>query len=379
LTASVAPPSGRGVWFSFAYLATWSYLLYGLGNATPYLRAELNLTDFQTGLHASALAVGVLTAGVSADAVGRRVGSLLLDIAVVGFVVGVALVSLAPSLPFSLAGAFCLGFSGGALGTQVNVNLGEAGGGDSRKVMNQANAVAMVTAGAAPVAMGLAASGLHAWRIALLLPIVAAILLSVFRPRVHEERASVRVRRQPLPRAYWFVWVFMAVATAIEFSFVFWGSTIVARQTGISDGDATLLASLFVAGMFIGRAAIGQGFGSSRSPRALLVAGLMIVLVGAGLVWASTFPAASGLGLFLGGLGTAGLFPIGIAEALQRAGRAQLEGSARATLATGTAVLLAPSALGLASDMVGVVGAWPIILGLALAGIAVLAVTPRTD
>jgi hypothetical protein len=41
------------------------------------------------------------------------------------------------------------------------------------------------------------------------------------------------------------------------------------------------------------------------------------------------------------------------------------------------AVLLAPSTLGLASDAVGVVGAWPIILALAVAALGVLAATPR--
>jgi hypothetical protein len=46
-------------------------------------------------------------------------------------------------------------------------------------------------------------------------------------------------------------------------------------------------------------------------------------------------------------------------------------------VASGFATLLAPSALGLAADIVGVAGAWPIVMCLAAAALLVLAVTPR--
>ena len=243
--------------------------------------------------------------------------------------------------------------------------------------MSQANAVAMVTAAVAPVVMGVAASELHAWRLALLLPIAAFALLSVIRPREQFTRSAARTPKARLPRTYWFVWLLLVLGVSIEFSIVFWGSTIVGRRTGVSDADATLLASLFVAGMFAGRAAIWRGFGSRRSPRLMISAGLIVVLAGAMLVWLSTAPVLSALGLFLAGLGTAGVWPIGISVALAVAPNAPLEASARGTFASGIAVLVAPSALGLLSDAVGVVAAWPIVPVLAIAAIAVLAVTPR--
>jgi MFS family permease len=99
-------------------------------------------------------------------------------------------------------------------------------------------------------------------------------------------------------------------------------------------------------------------------------------MLGAGLIWVAALPVLAGLGLFLGGLGTAGLWPIGISVALQSAPRAQFEASARATLASGFAVLIAPSALGLLADEVGVVSAWPVVMLAAAAGLLVVAVTP---
>ncbi len=373
-----APPGMNATWISFSYLSVWGYILYGLGNATPYLRADLRLTDFEAGLHASALAVGVLIAGVSTDLVARRIGSRwLLDLAVADLVLALGLVVLAPNLPISLSGALLLGLGGGILGTDVTIRLNRGPGAETRKLMSQANAVSMVAAAAAPVALGLAAADLHAWRVGLLLPLAAILLLTAIRPRATEARSSVRPPRARLPGGFWFAWLLLVLGVSIEFSFVYWGSTMVAKRTGIAGADATLLASLFVAGMLAGRLAIGRGLGGGRAPRAILAAGLAVVLAGAGLVWIAASPLLSGIGLLLGGLGTAGLWPVGLAVALQSAPKAPLAAAARATLASGTAVLLAPSALGLASDSVGVFGAWPMILAFAAAALVVLAVTPR--
>ena len=373
-----ASPGNRETWTAYAYLSVWAYVLYGLGNATPYLRTDLGLTDFQAGLHASALAVGVLVAGVAADQIARRVGvRWLLDLAVGCLVLAVGLVVLAPNLPVSLTGALLVGLGGGLLGTDINVRLIRPDGTETRRVMGQANALSMITAAAAPVAIGLAVAGLHAWRLALLVPVAAFLALTLLRPRASGARTSARPPRMKLPAAYWFAWLLLVLGVSIEFSFVFWGSTIVANRTGLSSADATLLASLFVAGMFVGRVAVGRGLGAGRAPRGILAVGLAVVLAGASLAWVSTVPILSGAGLFIGGLGLAPVWPVGLTVALQSAPKAPLSAAARATLASGTAVLLAPSTLGLASDLVGVAGAWPIIMALAVAALVVLAVTPR--
>lgn len=374
-----APQSGiRTVWVPFSFLAVWGYVLYGLGNAVPYLRADLQLTEFQAGLHSSALAIGVLAAGIGVDSLVRRIGSRWLpDIAVALLVTGLGLIVFAPALPVSLAGALLLGLGGGTLGIDVNVRLGRAGGSETRRLLGQANALAMVAAAAAPLAMGLAASGLHAWRVALLLPMVAYLGLASIRPREREVRSTVLAPTSILPGTYWLAWLLLLLSVSIEFSFVYWGSTVVGKRTGISSAEATLLASLFVAGMFVGRAAIGRGLGAGRASTRLLATGLCVAMVGATVVWVSTVPALSGIGLFIGGLGIAGLWPIGLSAALQTAPNARLKAAARATLASGGAALVAPSALGLVADNVGVVGAWPIVLILAVCALLVLAVTSR--
>jgi MFS family permease len=373
-------PQLRDTWTAYGYLSLWAYLLYALGNATPYLQADLHLTQFEAGLHGSALAVGVLASGLGADAVGRAVGSRrLLDLAVAFLCSAVVLLVVAPTLAVSLGAALLLGIGGGTVGMHVNIELSRSAEAESRKLLARGNAWSMVTAMLAPLAIGTAATLAGAWRVALLIPVVALAALTLLTAQGDGSRVEVRAPRSSLPRDYWIVWLLLVLAVAIEFSTVFWGSTIVAHRTGVSNAEATLLASLFVAGMLAGRTAIGGGVGARARTRLLLAGGLGLVLLGAGLVAVSTVPLLSGLGLLLTGLGTAGLWPIGLALAMRHAGNAALTASARATLAAGLAVLLAPSALGLAADAVGVVAAWPIVLAIATAGLLVLALAPRNS
>ena len=375
--ATPAASPRRDTWISFAYFATWAFILYAIGIATPYLKADLHLTDFQAGLHGSAFAVGILVAGVIADRLARWLGpNWLPDAGVAVLLIGIALIAFAPALPVSLTGTMLVGLGGATVATDVNVRLSRVGGDGARRLFSQANALAMLMAAAAPVAIGLAAADLHAWRLGLAIPVIGFLALTAVRPREKEERRSVRVPSSRLPRAYWFAWTGLVVAVSIEFSFVYWGSTMIAKQTNILSSDATLLASLFVVGMFLCRAALGSGFGGGRTPRLVMATGLLVVIAGACLVLVSPVPILSGVGLLLGGLGTAALFPVGLSVALQSAPNAQFAAAARATLASGVAVLLAPSALGLAADAVGVAGAWTMIPGLAVAGLLVLVVTP---
>lgn len=368
----------RAKWTTFCYLATWGYMLYGLGNATPYLRDDLRLSAFEAGLHASAVALGILVAGVTADIIGRRVGpSRLLDLSVVYFAVAAVLIVLAPALPVSLCGAFVLGMGGGALTTQVNLQLSQFGQTQSRILLSQANAVSMIAAAAAPMAIGLTASVLHAWRLSMVVPIVWIAALTALRSRDGGASAAENAPKASLPRSYWIVWLLVVLGVAIEFSFVYWGSTVVILRTAISTADATMLASLFVVGMVFVRVVVGSGVASSRSPLTLLAVGLVAVIVGASLTWISPTPILSGLGLFLGGCGVSIQWPLGVTVAMHTAGAGQLQAAARATLGAGLAILIAPAMLGLAGDAFGVAAAWPIIIGMAVCSLGVVTVAHR--
>ncbi len=363
----------------YAYLAVFAYLLYGLGYITPYLRADLHLSDFTAGLHATALAVGTLGPGFTADALTRRLGSrrvVVLAVALCGL--ATLLIVLAPVLPVSLLGAACLGYSGGTLGTYVNVTLGGSGDAFGRKLLARANAWAMASSAVAPVVIAAAASVAHNWRLAIVLAVVGLVAVLLVSPKEGHAAAAGHATGR-IPRRFWPAWLFIALAVAVEFSFVFWSSTLVAHRTGVSTDTATFLASLFVAGMLAGRVALGFGEVAARPPRLLIAAGIAIAAAGAAVAWVSTEPALSAVGVFLGGFGTGGLYPVGVAVALRAADGAQISASARLTLASGLAIFAAPSLLGLASDAVGVTAGWSLVFAFALAAFVLGLVTTQPE
>ncbi len=168
----------------------------------------------------------------------------------------------------------------------------------------------------------------------------------------------------------------MFVAVAIEFSFVFWGATLVAERTGATLSDAVSLAAFFLLGMLSGRGALALGVGGRIPSRVLLGAAVLLAGAGAGLMWLSADRALAAVGLLIGGAGTGVLYPVGVTAAVARAPGASLAASTRLALASGSAVLAAPLALGLISDWIGVVAGWLLVPGLVAAGFLVLVALP---
>ena len=292
-----APPGTNATWIAFSYLSVWGYILYGLGNATPYLRADLR-PDRLRGWTAR-LGAGGRRAdrgsqhrprgppdrfALAPRPVRRRPGPG-------------ARTGRPRAEPADLVVRGAAARSRGRHSRHRRHDPAEPGG-RSRDAQahepGQRRLDGRGRGGAGCAGPGRRRS--HAWRVGLLLPLAAILVLTAIRPRATEARSSVRPPRASLPGGYWFAWLLLVLGVSIEFSFVYWGSTIVARRTGVSAADATLLASLFVAGMLAGRLAIGRGFGGGRAPRGILAGGLVVVLVGATLVWIATTPPLSGSG-----------------------------------------------------------------------------------
>jgi MFS family permease len=189
-------------------------------------------------------------------------------------------------------------------------------------------------------------------------------------------RASGTHDRARLPTGFWLAWTFLVAVIAVEFSIVFWGATLVERRTGVETEVATLLGGLFLGGMFVGRLGQSLGLGTAGDIRRSAAIGIALAGTGAAVAWLSTSAPLSGAALFVAGLGVAGLYPLGVAAALAAApGRLTLAGT-RLTLASGTAILLAPLALGAAADAVGVPLAWGLVVGLSLVAFGLVTVLP---
>jgi fucose permease len=90
----------------------------------------------------------------------------------------------------------------------------------------------------------------------------------------------------------------------------------------------------------------------------MLLPALAVTAVGFATYWLSGITAVRLAGLFVTGIGIATLYPLALAQALSTApGRSALA-SARATLASATAIGIAPLLLGGLADLVGIDAAY---------------------
>jgi MFS family permease len=371
----------RDAWPSYAAIATIGYVLYGIGAITPYLRSQLGLSDGEVGLHSTALAVGLVVAGSIAAGLDRRIGEVAVrGLAIVGLGIAVVALAVAPAYAVTLGASVVVGFGTGTLLGYANAILAQPGGRLARLRVARANVWAMIAAFACPLALASAATLGVPWGFALapafaLLVSIAIDLRSG--PRLETAHVGATTAGR-LPSGYWLAWTFLVAVIAVEFSIVFWGATLVERRTGVDTAAATFLGGLFLGGMFVGRFAQSLGLGTGGDLRRPAAIGVALAGIGAAVAWLSTTPALSGMALFVAGLGVAGLYPLGVAAALAAAPGRLTAAGARWTLASGTAVLAAPFALGLVADAAGVEIAWGLVIVLAVAALGLVLALPAS-
>lgn len=373
-----------------------TFFLYGVGYAVPLLRADLRLTDSVAGLHGSAVAVGLIGSGIVGDAIARRVGAAAAARLAVGLLAAsAAILAFTPVVWLTLVGCVALGFAAGGIMSVANQELGTAGGRRAVVLLARMNVASLVTALSAPLAIAFADGLGIGGRVGLLapLPIVAVtewlsrgrggevVADASAAPRAGDGGAAADRLAEPspgrLPAAYWRAWLVLTVAIAIEFAIVFWSSSLITVRTGASTAEATTAAAAFVGGMILARVALASRFGSTSRRTALM--SVAFALVGVGIVgaWLADSVLGSALALAVAGLGVGPLYPLGIARALAAAPGAALTAAARATFASGLAILTAPFALSLMADQVGLANAWPGLAAMAAIGIVLLLAGPK--
>ncbi|HRA75922.1 MAG TPA: MFS transporter [Propionicimonas sp.] len=254
---------------------------------------------------------------------------------------GSLLLAVVPGATAAYVGALLQGL--GAAGI-ILVAPGLLQGPDAAVRLTRVNGVASLVAVSAPLLLGLAAmTGLGA-RLPLLLIAGSMVVLVVVSRRIVEGPVAVATPSGAAPGSSWQLtlrrWLALVCSVSVEFAFVVWG---VARltATGLDPGWAAVVGASFQVGMALGRLA---------GPR--LIARLPMVLVGAVLAGAGTLVVVLssswplvGVGQFLAGFGIATLYPITLARLMATPGLRPELGASLGALASGTAIMLAPTAL----------------------------------
>ncbi|RPI58408.1 MAG: MFS transporter [Chloroflexi bacterium] len=356
----------RLTWLAYLMLAFYGYFLNVLGPITPFLQDELRLTYTVSSLHFTAFAAGILLVGFGGHLVVQRIGRWgSLWIGAAGVSLNALLLLLGRHPAITIGASFLMGLIGSLILTIVPAALSDRHGERRAVALSEANIISSTVSTAAPLMVGWFARELGSWRLALGVAALAPIVLFVSLGKDASPAAAAEVprpatARRSLPALFWINWLGLVLAISIEFCMIFWSANYLEGVLGMPKAGAAQAVSLFLAAMILGRVA-GSRLVGRFSPGRLVAAADLLAFAGFLVFWRTGSVGAGLVGLFLTGLGVANLYPLILSQAMGAAADRAVRASARATLASGTAILALPLALGRLADLIGLRPAYGVV------------------
>jgi MFS family permease len=389
---------------SYASVGIFAYILYAFGPALALLRPALHLTYGEIALHASLWNAAALAGAACFVPAARRAGrGLVLWTATLGTCLGAGLFAVAPDLAVSLSAAVIMGSCGTVVLTATTVVLADRHGHRREQALVEANIGSGLCAVVAPAVLaGLGQVGVT-WRLGMLLPLVALVLVYAWFRRTALPAAPTRgqaaaapaadpvgddttcaettgpARRNAtgaaaLPRRFWALALLVALGSATEFVTVYFAAELLSSTVHLSTAGAASALSLFYAGILVGRIA---GGGLTRVPGRgvpLLAASLTLTLAGFVAFWLSGSAVVALAGLAVSGVGVANLYPLSVALALAVRPERSDTANSRVQMLTAATGLTAPLLLGNLADHVGLKAAFAVEPALLLLSVPLLVV-----
>jgi MFS family permease len=349
----------------FGYFA---YMLIAIGPVMPFLQEELSMTYTLGALHLSVMSVGSLPVGFFGDYliqwVGRRA---MLWISGAGMAIGAVLLMLGSHVAITLTGACIMGTMGIFIPIIVQAALSDHYQQQRLVVLSEVQVVVMLFAALVPLVIGGSEYLGMGWRSALFLAVGGWIIIAIRFHRISipeptvTQSASSQSNSRKLPTAFWAYWLILLLGVAIEWCVSLWGASFFKTIVGIEPAAASTMMSIFFVGMVIGRFITRQLVATYPIIRLLLIT-QATTLVGFLLFWLSPLAMLNIAGLFVVGLGVAGIFPLALSAGMHIAAEQSNVASARMSMAAGIAMLVAPFFLGWFADTVGLFIAYAIVL-----------------
>lgn len=354
-------------WLNYILLGYYGYLQASLGAVVPFIRKELHLNLTQTGWHFTAFALGMVIAGLTADALSRRFGKRSLFWGGgAGMALATFVLTQAATLLISVLACFFMGLMGTFLMIMIQSLLNSFFDEHAPQALTEANIVASTFASIVPLMVGLSLWLQLGWEFALYLAILFWFI-TWFRNRhkpfpatIPERTADDNEQRPRLPRIFWIYLAIIFFSVSIEWSVIFW-SAIFMETVHLIDADlaATLVTILFI-GVIISRfvfSRLMQRYSLSK----LFPLTLALLLTGLPLFCFGMNPVIVIIGLFLIGLGMGNLFPLGLSMASRIGYLTPDLTSAKVALTGGSAILIMPQVLAVLGDSLGIFKAFLII------------------
>jgi hypothetical protein len=346
LATQRSPASGRygALFASYVGFTFLAWYLNGLGAVLPPLRDEVG--DW-AGVYALLPGAVLFVWGVATVAMtGRARRPVRAPGIAVGFAVltvSICVMGVTGWPVVSVIGAVIAAIAAGHVNRTLPGMLAVASGGRPvQRVMMRANAFSSVAAIVAPLAVGGSLAIGAGWLTGYVAPVaIGALLVCAVAVRTPPPPAVVETgARVPIPpfRQWWRAYAVLGVAIIVEFCFSYFAVTYLNEERGLSKAAAAAGGAAWGIGMSIGR----FGF-SVRQPPTSIVPSALVIFGGFVLFWGVPSSAASIAGIAVAGLGASPLYPSRITILMDHFPGATHEGSMRAALAPGTALLIAPA------------------------------------
>ncbi|HEX5944099.1 MAG TPA: MFS transporter, partial [Anaerolineales bacterium] len=345
----------------------YAYFLNVLGPITPFLKDELQLSYTVSSFHFTAFAIGILFVGLGGHLIVQRTGHRqTLWLGLFGMSLSALLLLMGKSPILTIGASFLMGLIGSLILIIVPAALSDQHEEFKAVALSEANVIASLFSTAAPLLVGWFAQSRGQWRFALgimaLIPIFMFIGLGKeSAPENSSVHAPAIKFSKSLPRLFWLYWVALFLGVAVEFCMVFWSADYLEQVLEMGKASAAQAISLFLAGMILGRIA-GSRLVQRFSTRSVVSVSILMAGLGFLLFWRAETVFLGLSGLFLTGLGVANLYPLLLSLAIGAANGNTDQAGARATLASGTAILALPLALGSFADALGIRLAFGVVL-----------------
>jgi fucose permease len=354
----------RFTWLAYLLLALYGYFINILGPLTPFLKDELGLSYTVSSLHFTAFVAGMLLVGLSGGIIIQRIGrGPALWLGAFGIGISAILLLLGWTTVLTIGASFLMGLIGSLILVIVPSALSDEHGEARAVALSEGNVIASAFSMAAPLMVGWTALLPLGWRLALgfaaFLPLPLYLIFRNVAPPQNAAQTNSLSARKPLPFLFWVYWVAIVLGVSLEFCMISWSADYLEKTLSIPRADAAQAVSLFLLAMIFGRMAASrlvQRFSVHR----VVIGFILTAALGFSLFWLTESRLPSLAGLFLTGLGVAGLYPLLLSIAMGVT-TDTTQASARSTLASGTAILLLPLTLGRLAGLVGIQQAYGVV------------------
>jgi predicted MFS family arabinose efflux permease len=364
----------RSVALAYLFNSALTGFQVAIGATMPVIRSDLDISLTVASLHFTVMAVcGMLASSTVAQAAARfgRRATCVASVAVVSF--GLLALCLAPSVALTLPAAAVIGLAGPFAIILSQSEVLDRHPAHQATAMAELNLVVSVALMATTLGVGPLVALTDSWRIALLIPVAAAI--STFLPLHGLEfsdasRPRSRGARRQMNGLAWLFCLLIICQAGFEWSYGYQAAEFLNKAGGVSKGTAATLMTVFYAGMVVCRLGLMwavRHFVASH----LLTASFAMALVGFLLLAGGPTTGIKLIGLLVSGFGIAITFPMIITLAARAFPDATDWIVAKLYMAGGVSIAAAPFAIGALGDEIGIARSFWVLGILAALGLIV--------